>query len=1775
MKRVLGFILCAGACLAAEKVYVGGEGGNWSDAASWSPSGVPGEGDVAVFNNAVAVEIARGDSVRVGGLAFNAAATIVSGAPFSGAQRQEAAAPRIIFPDGTSTVFVANGVTAVVGADVIALHNDKTTLVKTGKGTCHFKGYPGSGGRFDVMDIMEGEVLTDFGNNNDGLQALLIRIRDGALLRPAGYNQYYNYVRISIDEGGVYDAQSQSDALGGIVGTGLATNMANQSFTLGGNSDYVFSGVCHSGGGAINIGHNNLTSTVTQRFVIASADCATAARFSVYQGWWDRLTFAPGVGTFRVKRIYGSSESGLILQDSEGGPVRVDTEPSSADRLQGTISGPGTLGVAQILYVTNGAPEFALTGGLGAVSGNTMIFGDNVEGETFSYGGVSWLFADDSNLRWNLGEDFTADIPVAVTNGQIQQWGKGALTLSSVSISNVLVRTEQPAGPLTILSGDGKNVNFQNNSTNGTLTVSGCTLDGVEVYSGTWNAAPVVFRDSEAKNMKLSFNSGTTFHHKFVFDGGRYEVTNNNFGVYSSNSVVVSGGELTFLLGQSTQYNRFMMPWTFTGGRSIFYHPTGWNQGFGADISGEGTYVRLMNTNLYETTIRVYRVASDGYSHVVRVRDGGHFVSDGLNMNSPGTSVVSTGAVEVLEGGTWTLCTGLQGLGTTNERQWSYLFFDGGVLETGGGFKTATSGILLATAAHHFTWVGEKGVTLRHSPGNLSGQYALSVDAAFNPAPWVESDGGLVRVGQGALAFYGPLNLHGPYDHRDGAMRHYSGSAAAPMGFGNVILRGAVDYFLDNAAYSAATDPGATVTICSGPQLLLSRNSSGGSSLVLGPSDAAQNSVLVKGRAGSALMILDEWGSDNTTPFGDGPCSVKVNGGVESSATTGLPILPVIGMYRTTRTGDRNAATPLAYDVDKGFVMPAFADDDFTGGASSHVRVLTATTLSQNASVGSLSVFGCATDPLALASGVTLTVGDGVNPAILILNSSSSHAKVASISGGTVDFGGSEGVISGSFTKGNTDPAVISSVIDGRNGLSISGFHTYSTLFALSGANTYSGDTYVNNAVVHVKNAKAFSSGTVHALGAESWGGALLFDTAITFSNPLHVSGYGAYCLLGNVVPTQRGDGALRFTANTTISGPVALDEGTTRFTSSVVATFTGAMSGPGAECLELAGVGTFVFNGASTCTNSVTVCEGTTLRLGTVGSAGSGPMRVDGRVVFANAAAGDFNGAVTGGGEIVLAGAAVRFADLSRFTGAITAADGATIDLLGADVSLGALNGAGTVTNSGAAATLSLTPAESIEVDFSGAIGGDVSLVKSGAGTQHLSGTNSYTGATIVDDGALVLRGRDVADTLPVADAVLRLDASSLSGFSDGDTVAEWSDADGRGWTFANSPAEVCPKYAADALNGHPALWFGDLTQTRLICASTFKTRTIFTAYRTASGTHPGNWGCAGFFGYAGQDRGLRFNSSIQWNTGGWNGKSINFAINGVDGVNKFTNNVAVVASAEYDSAHDSGTYAVGDYWADTRYNRFFYGWIGELIVYDRVLTDDEKAQVNAYLMKKWGIREYAAAPALTNALPETTALTVTGAGVLDLAGGSHAVASIAGDGLVTNSAAESAELRLTGAAAGAFTGRILGDVTLMLVGDASIDLGGGAVNVTAVGGEGRVANGTLAAGEIRPGGMGAAGTLVFERAPAPGATYVFDGFGDAADRIVVEGDFDLSSMAFRAAPFSLSGLGYEILTVDGTRSGQEFSSVSGTFRAWGLFHLDDGSTWLKNKVGTILIFK
>ncbi len=132
---------------------------------------------------------------------------------------------------------------------------------------------------------------------------------------------------------------------------------------------------------------------------------------------------------------------------------------------------------------------------------------------------------------------------------------------------------------------------------------------------------------------------------------------------------------------------------------------------------------------------------------------------------------------------------------------------------------------------------------------------------------------------------------------------------------------------------------------------------------------------------------------------------------------------------------------------------------------------------------------------------------------------------------------------------------------------------------------------------------------------------------------------------------------------------------------------------------------------------------------------------------------------------------------DLLPVTSRLTVEAGATLDLNGNHQAVAGLAGAGTVTNAAASGTVTLTVNQDATTTFSGALTGDLSLVKSGNGILTLSGSSTYTAGTTVQAGTLVLEGYNgyapIRGTLTV---------------NTGATVVTTGDGTGLGWQLWNN---------------------------------------------------------------------------------------------------------------------------------------------------------------------------------------------------------------------------------------------------------------------------------------------------------------------------------------------------------------------------------------------------
>lgn len=342
----------------------------------------------------------------------------------------------------------------------------------------------------------------------------------------------------------------------------------------------------------------------------------------------------------------------------------------------------------------------------------------------------------------------------------------------------------------------------------------------------------------------------------------------------------------------------------------------------------------------------------------------------------------------------------------------------------------------------------------------------------------------------------------------------------------------------------------------------------------------------------------------------------------------------------------------------------------------------------------------------------------------------------------------------------------------------------------LSGANTYSGGTTVSagslrgsstslqgniansGAVVFDQASTGTYTGVISGSGsfAKDGAGTLTLGAAQTFSGATTINAgqltLGVANALNDSTAVTVGAGATLQLAggNETvgaIAGAGAIALGTATLTSggtNTSTTFDGAISGTGG--LVKTGSGTLTLTGANTYSGGTTVSAGTLL-----GSSTSlqGNIVNSAALVFDQSTNGSFGGVVSGAGSLTkqgsgtltLAGSntytgatnltagtlALGTADALSDTTAVAISSGATLQLAGANETVGSIAGNGTIALGAHTLTTGGTNASTV---FSGAISGAGGLVKTGSGALTLSGANTYSGGTTIAAGTL--RGTSVS---------------------------------------------------------------------------------------------------------------------------------------------------------------------------------------------------------------------------------------------------------------------------------------------------------------------------------------------------------------------------------------------------------------------------------------------
>jgi fibronectin-binding autotransporter adhesin len=469
-------------------------------------------------------------------------------------------------------------------------------------------------------------------------------------------------------------------------------------------------------------------------------------------------------------------------------------------------------------------------------------------------------------------------------------------------------------------------------------------------------------------------------------------------------------------------------------------------------------------------------------------------------------------------------------------------------------------------------------------------------------------------------------------------------------------------------------------------------------------------------RAPGATLIIQPTSSTSL-----GTAKEKLLDGTGTASLVNTATDAIAQAYIATNNGVSKGAGPYDFVTygPNGYVKATYNATTLTNAPGNVVA------LAANATAaGNVAAFALNTEGKTINLGTnTLAIGDGTDPAGLILASGSS------ISGGKLAFGGSEGVI---WLSGSNP--TISSTITGTNGLTFAG----SGGVTLTGTSTLTGAINIDSGTLTLSTASYFATDANITL-ADTKTKPAPATFAITANNTvaaLNSVGSNSAVNISNGATLTIGDGQnLSSTLSSTItqsgtaatalikagSGLLDLSEGKIKLVANGGIAVTGGQLRVAAS----------EFTGTSPTTNTIALSSGTELQ-------------------FAQNGGGQFSDTVTGAGALHLIGGTLQLTGTSNtYSGGTIVEVGSTLDLTTANVSkvnANIINAGGLVvfdqtfddTYSGVisdgrqmgASTGPLLAGSLVKDDSTGASGGNVTLSK----------VQAYSGGTFIEAGTLTL---------------------------------------------------------------------------------------------------------------------------------------------------------------------------------------------------------------------------------------------------------------------------------------------------------------------------------------------------------------------------------------------------------------------------------------------------
>ena len=713
------------------------------------------------------------------------------------------------------------------------------------------------------------------------------------------------------------------------------------------------------------------------------------------------------------------------------------------------------------------------------------------------------------------------------------------------------------------------------------------------------------------------------------------------------------------------------------------------------------------------------------------INQGTH-VLGGANTYSGATDIASGGTLALRDSGSIAVSNGLANNGV----------FD--IAATNNGAEVSTmsgSGmVLLGGQTLTLTQAGGAFDGSIHGSGGLElagGHATLTSEQQYTGKTTVDQGAELALTGAGSLATSNEAAIDGKLDlsglDQDAKLQSLSGSGTVLLGDDALTLTDA------HSRFDGAIQGAGGLTVAGGTQVLGGVNGYSGATRI---DDGAQLTL-----SGSGSIAL----SSGVIADGKFDIAQATNGAQVSSLSGSGAVL--LGDNALALTG--NGSNFGGAISGKG----ALAIDQGT-----HV-------------LGGTNTYSGATDiasggTLALRDSGSIAMSDGLaNNGVFDIAATKNGAEVTSMSGsGTVLLGDDALTLTDAHSR-------FDGVIAGAGGLTVAGGHQL-----LTGSNTYSGATRIDDGAqltLTGSGSIALSSnivadGTLDV--AQSTNGAQLGS----------LSGSGTV-LLGDHTLALSGNGS-DFHGAIGGNGSLTVDHGV--HVLGGASSYTGATAIGADGTLALQGSGSIAMS-SGLANNGVFDIAATRNGAAITTMSGAGQVQLGGKTLTLTNANGAFDGSIHGSGGLELAGGHATLTGEQHYTGKTTVSQGAALSLSGVGsisasseaaidgkldlaaldkgAALQSLSGSGTVLLGDDALTLT-----DAHTRFAGAIQGAGGLTV-GGGNQFLTGTNTYSGATRIDDGAqLTLSGSGsialssgvVADgTFDIARTTNGAQVASLSG--------------------------------------------------------------------------------------------------------------------------------------------------------------------------------------------------------------------------------------------------------------------------------------------------------------------------------------------------------------------------------------------------------------------------